>query len=50
MDSMSSFTAWMKHALPCGYSYWVWARSATLVLRFTNQLPLPEFLPTPYSW
>src|SRR5580692_7253388 len=31
MSSMLSFTDWMKHALPCGYSYCVGARSATRV-------------------
>src|SRR4051795_11220549 len=48
MSSMLSCTDWMKHALPCGYSYCVAARSASLVVRLKNQLPLPEFFPMPY--
>jgi len=45
---MLSWTDWMKQALPCGYSYWVTARSAWPVFGLKNQLPLPDFLPTPY--
>ena len=32
MSSIVSSTDWMKHALPCGYSYCVLARSAWPVL------------------
>ena len=46
MDSMLSSTVWMKHALPCGYSYCVAARSARLVsrlLRFARASSLAPF-------
>src|ERR1019366_8666294 len=45
IDSMSSCTDWMKQALHCGYSYWVFARSARPVLGSQNQLPRLEVLP-----
>src|SRR6266481_1764146 len=48
MDSMLSSTDWMKHALHCGYSYCVGARSASPVWRLKYQFPLLDDLPMPY--
>src|ERR1019366_993476 len=48
MDSMLSCTDWMKHALHCGYSYCVFARSATPVLGSQNQFPRLDELPMWY--
>src|ERR1017187_827625 len=45
IDSMSSRTDWMKHALHCGYSYWVLARSAWPVRGLQYQLPRLAVLP-----
>ncbi len=42
---MSSLTSWMKHALPCGYSYWVLARSARRFHDYRTNCPCRNFYP-----